>query len=152
MIPEVHQHRVANNDRYCISRLFVNDEPTRFCDAIEDTVRDTNHNGRFDGEEQKIAARTAIPCGRYYVTFEPTTCGIGQRAKGGKIPLLHDVPSFASIRMHSGNDESHSAGCVILGYNTAKGKVTRSIEACLAFYERMRYEPFYLTITDDFAK
>ena len=32
-----------------------------FCYTLEDTVRDLNMNGKFDGDEKKIYGKTAIP-------------------------------------------------------------------------------------------
>lgn len=42
------------------------------------------------------------------------------------LPYLHDVPHFLGILIHSGNTEEDSAGCIIVGRNTVKGKVTES--------------------------
>ena len=43
-----------------------------------------------------------------------------------KMPYLHDVPHFLGILIHSGNTEGDSAGCIIVGKNTVKGKVLES--------------------------
>jgi len=139
-----------NREHYCISNLFLKNE--YLCDAIEDTVRDHDHNGKIDNEEEKIYGETAIPCGRYYVTFCRTSLAIGKKARYGCIPYVHKVHSFEHIRIHPGVDEKNSEGCIILGYNKEVGKVLDSEACCLMFYDRMHYRPFWLEITDDFAE
>lgn len=42
------------------------------------------------------------------------------------MPYLHDVQHFLGILIHSGNTETNSAGCIIVGKNTVKGKVLES--------------------------
>jgi hypothetical protein len=148
---QVTMKRISNNERYCISHVYVGSEDEYFCDAIEDTVRDVNHNGVFDNGEQKVNEGTAIPCGRYYVAFRKTGLPIGAKARYGSIPLLHNVPHFTLIRIHNGETEQNSAGCIILGLNKEKGRVVDSEATCLRFYERLRYRPFWLEIKDCFA-
>lgn len=150
--PTVWMRRIRNNERYCISRLYDGKTGEWICDAIEDTVRDDDHNGRIDHGEAKVYGETAIPCGRYYVTFAKTRLDIGKKARYGSIPLLHKVNSFTSIRIHPGETEKNSEGCILLGYNKEVGRMSDSDAVCLSFYERMRYRPFWLVITDDFAK
>lgn len=149
--PEIKMCRLYNNERYCISRLFDKQSGKYICDAIEDTVRDNNHNGTFDNGEIKVYGKTAIPCGRYYVTFRKTNLAIGKKAADGCIPFVHDVPHFTDIRMHDGETEENSEGCILLGYNKVRGRVVQSEEVCLAFFQRMKYRPFWLEISDDFA-
>lgn len=150
--PTVRMRRVANNERYCISHLYDGKTDAYICDAIEDTVRDDDHNGRIDHGEEKVYGETAIPCGKYYVTFNKTRLSIGQKARHGCIPLLHKVDSFSSIRIHPGETEKNSEGCILLGYNREPGRLSDSEAVCLSFYERMKYRPFWLVITDDFVK
>ena len=149
--PTVRMHRISNNERYCISRLYDGKSGQWICDAIEDTVRDTDHNGYIDHGEEKMYGETAIPCGRYYVTFAKTSLDIGKKARYGCIPLLHKVDSFTHIRIHPGETEKNSEGCILLGYNEEAGRLADSETVCLSFYERMNYSPFWLVITDDFA-
>lgn len=151
-VPTVKMKRIYNNDRYCISHLYFGENDEYLCDAIEDTVRDSNHNGVFDNEETKLFGETAIPCGRYYVSFRRTSLAIGEKTPHGLIPYLHNVPSFEHIRIHPGVDEKSSEGCIILGYNKKVGKVVDSESCCLDFYDKMHYRPFWIEITDDFAK
>lgn len=150
--PTVKMRRKYHKEHYCISHLYIGKDERYFCDAIEDVVRDSNHNGKIDEREVKIYGKTAIPCGRYYVTFNKTSLKIGKKARHGCIPYLHEVNSFTHIRIHPGVNEKNSEGCIILGYNKKAGMVVDSVECCLNFYEKMRYRPFWLVITDDFAE
>ena len=43
--------------------------------------------------------------------------------------LLHNVPMFEGILIHGGVDESHSLGCILVGFNKVKGKLLNSREA-----------------------
>lgn len=149
--PTVRMSRLYDNGLYCISHVYDKKTGDYICDAIEDTVRDVNHNGVFDNSEVKIPDQTAIPCGRYYVSFRRTGLAIGSKAKHGCIPYVHSVPHFTHIRIHNGETQDNSSGCIVLGLNKEKGKVLNSEEVCLNFYKRMKYRPFWLEITDDFA-
>lgn len=97
-----------------------------FCNTIEDTVRELpatcpdTLRGRSCTCKEKIYARTAIPAGQYRITLE-----YSPRFKR-RMPYLHDVPHFLGILIHSGNTETDSAGCIIVGENTVKGKVLNS--------------------------
>lgn len=109
---------------YTIGDLFV--DGRFFCHTIEDAVRalpdrcpDTPA-GRSCRCREKVYARTAIPVGKYKVTM-----AYSPRFKR-VLPYLHDVPHFLGILIHSGNTEEDSAGCIIVGKNTVKGKVTES--------------------------
>lgn len=97
-----------------------------FCNTIEDTVRELpatcpdTPRGRSCTCKEKFYARTAIPAGKYRITLE-----YSPRFKR-RMPYLHDVPHFLGILIHSGNTETDSAGCIIVGENTVKGKVLNS--------------------------
>lgn len=111
-------------DEYTVGDLFIDDK--FFCNTIEDTVRELPITCSYTLKGQsckckgKVYAETAIPAGIYKVTME-----YSPRFKR-KLPLLHNVPHFLGILIHSGNDETASAGCLIVGNNTIKGKVINS--------------------------
>ena len=94
---------------YTIGKMYLNGE--YFCDTLEDTVRPS---------EQKLYGQTAIPAGKYKVikTFSPRFKKI--------LPLICDVPGFAGVRIHAGNQASETEGCVLVGENKVKGKVINS--------------------------
>lgn len=106
--------RIAKNKTYTIGRLEI--EGTYFCDTLEPAWRDIG----WGKPGKKIAGKTAIPEGRYAVTvtFSP-------RFKRW-LPLLLHVPMFEGIRIHAGNSAEDTAGCILPGLNTVKGRVTDS--------------------------
>lgn len=118
--------RIALRPTYTIGKLYIND--AYFCDTIEDTVRDTNKNGKFDNGEKKVHSKTAIPYGTYEIkwTYSP-------RFKK-YTPQLMNVPSFEGIRIHAGNTSADTEGCLILGENKQVGKVLNSRATINKFY------------------
>ena len=106
-------------DTYTIGKLSVDGVP--FCDVLEDKTRDLNHDGDLNDEgEGKVYGETAIPFGRYrvIVSYSPKF--------NKRLPLLLDVPHFDGIRMHGGVHSGHTEGCLILGENKEKGKISNS--------------------------
>jgi hypothetical protein len=105
-------------NNYTIGNLYVNGK--FYCNIIEDVVRDINKNGSFDCGEFKISGHTAIPYGKYeiQVTYSPKF--------KRKLPLLLNVKHFEGIRIHRGNTEKDSSGCLIPGENTKRGMVLNS--------------------------
>lgn len=109
---EVLVDRIFLGERYTIGNLFVNGGYV--CDTIEDTVRVLN------SIEDKVKDRTAIPKGRYKLVLSKSP------RFGRVLPEIVDVPYFAGIRIHAGNTEEDSSGCLVVGENKAKGKVLNS--------------------------
>jgi hypothetical protein len=94
---------------YTIGKLSI--DGIYFCDVLEDTVR---------VPFVKIPGETAIPYGTYIVTI--TYSDKFQR----EMPLLNDVPEYTGIRIHSGNTEADTEGCLLVGENKVVGKVINS--------------------------
>ena len=109
---------IARRDTYSIGKLYI--DGIYFCDTLEDTVRDINHNGKFDNGEVKVYGKTAIPFGKYSVVYTHSP-----KFKR-KLPLLLNVPQFEGIRIHPGNTAEDSLGCILVGKNTVVGKLTES--------------------------
>lgn len=103
---------------YTIGILFVNGKV--FSNTLEDTVRDTNKDGKFNNGEYKISNETAIPYGEYEVVVN-----YSPKFKR-ELPLLLNVPNFDGIRIHRGNSNKDTSGCILLGENTKVGKVLNS--------------------------
>lgn len=108
---EIRVERIALRPTYTIGRLYINGKYT--CDTLEDKVRDLKR-------EPKVQGKTAIPDGKYLVRLT-----YSNRFKK-VLPLLVDVPYFEGVRIHSGNDEDDTEGCILVGKNKEKGKVLES--------------------------
>lgn len=108
---ELTLNRCFKGDTYTIGTLYING--VRYCDTLEDKVRDL-------AREPKISGRTAIPAGRYkvIVTVSPRF--------GRELPRLCDVPYFEGILIHRGNTNEDTSGCILVGENKVKGKVINS--------------------------
>ena len=104
--------RTSKKATYTIGRMYVNGQ--YFCDTLEDRVRNLN------SEADKVPGDTAIPEGKYNVTV--TYSPKFKRY----LPLIEDVPYFTGIRIHRGNTDKDTAGCILVGENTVKGKVINS--------------------------
>ena len=112
-------NRIAKKAKYTIGKLYINDQ--YFCDTLEDTDRGLT---QFMTEQQivskKVYGETAIPTGTYRIIISYSNKFKKQ------MPLLLNVPGFAGIRIHSGNTEKDSLGCILVGKNKAVGKVLES--------------------------
>ena len=54
------------------------------------------------------------------------------------LPLLLDVPSFAGIRIHSGNYATDSEGCLIIGTGKTTSMVTESKKAFKKVFDMLK--------------
>lgn len=86
-----------------------------------------------DIEALKVSAETAIPTGLYIVrtTWSPKY----QR----DMPILVAVPGFRGIRIHSGNDDDDTAGCLLPGTarDIERMTVSGSRNACRWLYREI---------------
>ena len=104
-------NRITRKLSYTIGRLFVDGK--YFCDTLEDRCRDLD-------KEEKVMNETAIPEGTYEVIVN-----VSARFKR-KLPLLLDVPHFSGIRIHRGNTDKDTSGCILVGENKQPGRVINS--------------------------
>lgn len=124
--------RTYKGDQYTIGHLYVNNQ--FFCDTIEDVYRGTTQDMPFtktgdntgywtdsNGNKiQKVYGETAIPSGTYDVEITYSN-------KFKKhLPEVKSVNGYQGIRIHSGNTQKDSLGCIIVGENKVKGQVINS--------------------------
>lgn len=94
----------------CTGKLFLNGD--FFCHTLEDVSR---------GEGIKLPARTCIPEGTYLVDvtvshrFAREMPLIYNQANGYE--LANKGISFKGIRMHGGNNHTHTEGCILCSKN-----------------------------------
>ena len=105
-----------------IGKLYI--DGVLFCYVLEDKVREIN--------EKKVYGKTAIPAGNYKVIMS-----FSNRFQV-YMPELLDVKGFAGIRIHSGNTEIDSLGCLILGYKKGENAVYESKKATTSFYAKLK--------------
>lgn len=125
--------RIFKNPSYTIGRLYING--VFECDTLEDTVRDLNKDGDLDDPgETKVWGETAIPYGKYKVIIN-----YSNRFKR-ELPRLLNVKGFDGILMHPGNTAVDTHGCILLGINNIKGKVTNSKITFDKFFAKIKNE------------
>ena len=105
---ELTLNRKLKLENKTIGELLVNNK--KFCDTLEDKVRLSWSLLPFRQLLGiKIWGKTAIPEGRYEIVIT-----YSERFKR-RLPLLLKVPQFESIRIHGGNTELDTEGCLLIG-------------------------------------
>lgn len=88
--------------------------------TLEDAIR-----------KQKIPGKTAIPKGRYEVIIN-----FSNRFKE-LMPLLLGVPGFTGVRIHPGNTEADTTGCVLIGKEKYSDGIGKSRLAFDEFFPKL---------------
>jgi len=100
------------------------------CKILEDMWRDPDNSGQLDADE-KVYGKTAIPVGTYQLIFNYST-----RFKT-IMPKLLEVPHFRGIRIHAGNREVDTLGCLLIGSSMAKDVVLQSKDAYIELIKKL---------------
>ena len=125
--------RIYNCKTYSIGKLYADGKWV--CDTIEDYDRGLSQEMSLDTIRKiKVYRQTAIPIGTYKVTMNVQSPKFAQKPYyknfcDGYLPRLLNVPGFDGILIHCGSSADSSAGCLIVGFNTIKGRVTDSQKA-----------------------
>lgn len=81
--------------------------------------------------ERKIKAETCIPEGTY-----PVLITFSNRFKKD-MPLVANVPGYEGIRIHPGNTEANTAGCLLPGQGRNVDNVIGSAMAFMKLYNKI---------------
>lgn len=82
--------------------------------------------------EVKIKGETAIPKGTYKVIINESN-----RFKR-ELPLLLNVPNFEGVRIHSGNTNHDTEGCILVGQSRNKNYIGQSRKAFEKLFKKMK--------------
>lgn len=132
---ELRLEREPSSASCTLGELFVGDRLE--CFSLEDIVRDG----------PKVPGQTAIPAGRYQViiTFSNRfQCDM---------PILLDVPGFTGVRIHPGNTDAETDGCLLVGAARHVEMISRSRQAYAALYAKIETaldagDEVWITITN----
>ena len=131
--------RIAKKPTYTIGQLFIANAggkaQTYICDTLEPAWRDYAHG------EVKIPGRSAIPEGRYNVVITKSP-----KFRAWLPQIVGDREfnrQWKGIRIHAGNSEHDTEGCILPGQNKIPGRVINS-RRCLAL--------IVARLTEEYAK
>lgn len=102
-----------------IGSLFING--TFECFTLEDCVRAV-----------KVPRLTAIPYGKYKVVITESV-----RFKR-PLPLLLNVPNFTGVRIHTGNVDADTEGCILVGQTKGVDLIGKSRQAFDTFFPKLQ--------------
>jgi hypothetical protein len=112
--------RMHRTDISTIGELYI--DGVFECYTLEDIER-----------EVKIKSETAIPKGTYKVIINQSN-----RFKR-LLPLLLNVPNFEGVRIHSGNTNHDTEGCILVGQTRSKNFIGQSRKAFDKLFKKMQW-------------
>jgi len=111
--------RKYKNNNCTIGELFVDDK--KLCDTLEDVDRGLTSDMTLDQINKiKINTKTAIPTGTYQIIIN-----MSQKFKR-LMPELLNVTGFEGIRIHAGNTDTDTEGCILLGEYVGGNSIVKS--------------------------
>ena len=108
------------SEQSTIGELFVGEDFE--CFTLEDVIRDG----------PKVPGQTAIPEGIYHIEITPS-----HRFKRD-LPLLLNVPNFSGIRIHPGNTDEDTEGCILVGQIAGQDIIWQSRAAFDALFKKIK--------------
>jgi hypothetical protein len=111
--------RTTFTNRSTIGELYVDDAFE--CFTLEDMVRPV-----------KVPGMTAIPEGVYVVSVS-----FSNRFRR-PLPEIHNVPNYTGVRIHAGNTDADTEGCILVGKTKAKDFIGNSRAAFDKLFARIQ--------------
>jgi hypothetical protein len=111
--------RIHKTDISTIGELYV--DGIFECYTLEDIERDV-----------KIKSETAISKGKYNVMIT-----MSNRFKR-YMPLLLNVPNFQGVRIHAGNTNHDTEGCILVGQTRSKDFIGQSRKAYEKLFKKLQ--------------
>lgn len=135
---------------YTIGKLYIDGE--YFCDTLEDTDRGLAWDTPFQEIlKKKVYGKTAIPTGTYKITMNVVSPRFKDRTWAkpyqGKLPRLIDTIGFEGVLIHVGNSPEDTLGCILVGKNTIKGKITNSTSTFHSLMKKLLEDKDNIIIT-----
>ena len=124
---KLHLKRLHRTDKSTIGELTIDGKFE--CYTLEDIER-----------EVKVKAETAIPKGTYKVIINQSN-----RFKR-LMPLLLNVPNFEGVRVHAGNTNHDTEGCILVGRTRGVDFIGQSRKAYDSLFKKMQ-EAKEITLT-----
>ena len=153
---DIHIDRKYRKAEYTVSNLYLDGQ--WFCNVLERRDRGLRQDmGERVARKMKVPGDTAIPSGHYRVVLDVKSPSFSRKRRyawcGGFLPRLVGVPGFSGILIHAGVTAMDSRGCLIVGMNTSKGRVSSSMITLKRLYRRMQAaEELWLTVDDPPSK
>jgi hypothetical protein len=129
---EILLSRVHARGSATIGEIRIDGDAARACWSLEDEVREVYGTPVADW---KVPGKTAIPLGKYKVIVNRS-----ERFKR-MLPLLLDVEGFTGVRIHPGNTEADTEGCILVG-----DQLTKEQDAILGGTSRPAFERLFAEI------
>lgn len=122
-------------EKSTIGELYLNDQFV--CYTLEDF-------DRLSLGQPKVYGETAIPQGAYKMIIN-----MSNRFKVS-LPLLLNVPGFEGVRIHPGNTDKDTHGCILVGMTKNTDYVGSSKIAMKILMDKLKvFSEYEMTITND---
>ena len=128
---EIKVIRDVHSENSTTGKMYVDD--VFECFTLEDKDRGLKSTMSLDElKSLKVYGETAIPTGRYQVTT--SFSGIFEK----EMPLLVNVPDYDEVRIHPGNSDKDTLGCILVGEARTVDWISNSRAAFARFWPKMK--------------